>query len=78
MAEAVVKIVVTENNEAQRPSKSSELKSALEQHIAKARELTSLFADAEVSRSAAENRFHLTLHNLTEEQVRQIAEGVEQ
>jgi hypothetical protein len=70
MAEAVVRIVVAENNESQKPSKTSELKASLEQHSAKARELTSLFADAEVSRSASENRFHLTLRNLTEEQVR--------
>jgi hypothetical protein len=73
MAEAVVRIAVAENNESQKPSKTSELKALLEQHTAKARELTNLFADAEVSRSASENRFHLTLRNLTEEQVRQIA-----
>ncbi len=78
IADAIVRIVVAENNESQQPSKSSELKTALEQQIAKARELTSLFTDAEVSRSAAENLFHLTLRNLTEEQVRQIAVGVKQ
>lgn len=76
IAEAIVRIVVAENIETQQPSKSSELKSALDQQIAKARELTSLFTDAEVSRSETENLFHLTLRNLTEEEVRQIGGGV--
>lgn len=73
MAEAIVKIVVAENNEAQKPSKTSELKDALEQHIAKARELMGLFDDAEVTRSAKADCFHLTLRDLTEAEVRNIA-----
>jgi ParB-like chromosome segregation protein Spo0J len=54
----------------ERIPKNPELIAALEKHVAKARELTKLFPDGEVARSAKADRFHLTIRNLTEEQVR--------
>lgn len=59
-----------------RPPKDPEAKMALDRHMAKARELTKLFANAEVSRSTKENHFHLMLRNLSEDTVKQLAEWV--
>jgi len=59
-----------------RAPKNPEAIAALEKHVAKARELTELFLNlnfGEVVRSAKADRFHLTLRNLTEEQVREYA-----
>ena len=53
------------------------MKTALDQQIAKARELTEYFrADAQVTRSDKADYFHLTLNNLAEEHVREIADFI--
>ena len=71
-----IKLVPKAYEEHVRPPKDPALVAALERHIAKARELTKLFQNAEVSRSAKANCFHLMLRDLTETQVRDIATGV--
>ena len=63
-----------------KPAQNPDVKAALQQHIAKARELNAAvrlqWADAEVVRSAKADMFHLTLRNLTQTQVTEIVASV--
>ena len=61
IAEAIVRIVVAKNIETQQPTKSAELKTALDQQINKTRELTSLFLDAEVHVQVTERKSTISI-----------------
>jgi hypothetical protein len=64
---------IPEHLESKPPKDVTEILS-IDQHIQRARELTTLFVDAEVSRSQTPKRFNLTVRDLTESQIKTIGE----